>query len=474
MPPLRRRRAALALTALALLSAAAAVSVLMPAAMSGLPAGGGGVHEQELRALAQAEQHFRSARLSWKDGRTEAAFLETDLGFEALARIAPGAPTEQRRARDELRVQLSRLVVTMSAALAPPLRGKGEIPLEMNDHVRHELTRFQTVERQFFIRAYRRSGRYMDGILQGLASKHMPEELAWLPLIESGFQLRALSPAAALGLWQFIPVTATRFGLDRDPWIDERMEPEMATAAALAYLKQLHSLFGDWNTALAAYNCGEGAVGRVLSRQPNQALDSFWDVYPRLPRETARYVPRFLATLHIVKAPHEHGFHDLGQPDAPLETELVEVNKSIALNAIAEALDLPARELQDLNPHMKRGETPPRPSQLRVPTGHGLILQARLETLASTPVPAILAAAARQPPPRAVPGTKQPAARAVPERKPPAAAAKRRSYRVRKGDTLSKIARRQGISVQALQRENRMGSRTKLLPGQTLSVPRSG
>ena len=110
-----------------------------------------------------------------------------------------------------------------------------------------------------------------------------------------------LSPARALGLWQFIPSTGYKFGLKRDNYIDERMNPEKSTQAAIAYLKALHQIFGDWTTVLAAYNWGERRVLKAIRSQNINYLDNFWDLYERIPRETARYVPRFLATLYILK-----------------------------------------------------------------------------------------------------------------------------------------------------------------------------
>ena len=116
--------------------------------------------------------------------------------------------------------------------------------------------------------------------------------------MESGFKIQAYSRARALGLWQFIPSTGYKFGLSRDEWVDERMDVEKSTQAAIAYLKELHGMFGDWLTVLAAYNCGEGRVLRVISRQHINYFDRFWDLYNQLPRETARYVPR-LSLIHI-------------------------------------------------------------------------------------------------------------------------------------------------------------------------------
>ena len=167
-----------------------------------------------------------------------------------------------------------------------------EIPMVMNDHVKREIQSFQTVERDFFVESYKRSGRYRADMVKMLKEAGIPDEISWLPLIESGFKTRALSRARAFGLWQFIPSTGYKFGLKRNDWIDERLDPQKATAAAIAYMKELHAMFGDWATVLAAYNCGEGAVARVIRNQKADYLDNFWDFYERLPRETARYYPQ--------------------------------------------------------------------------------------------------------------------------------------------------------------------------------------
>ena len=115
-------------------------------------------------------------------------------------------------------------------------------------------------------------------------------------------------PARALGLWQFIPSTGYRYNLNRDKYIDERLDPDKATRGAIEYLRELHEMFGDWATVLAGYNCGENRLRTIQSQNINY-LDNFWDLYERLPRETARYVPRFLATLHIISSPEKYGLN---------------------------------------------------------------------------------------------------------------------------------------------------------------------
>ena len=144
-----------------------------------------------------------------------------------------------------------------------------------------------------------------------------PKSCRGFPLIESGYKVKALSKARALGLWQFIPSTGYKFGLKRDQYIDERIDPIKSTDAAIAYLKELHNIFGDWATVLAAYNCGENRVLRVIRSQNINYLDNFWDLYERLPRETARYVPRFLATLHIMNDLAQYGLDNVGSGTNP-------------------------------------------------------------------------------------------------------------------------------------------------------------
>ena len=124
-------------------------------------------------------------------------------------------------------------------------------------------------------------------------------------MVESWFKVRALSRASALGMWQFISSTGLRYGLKRDAWVDERLDPEKSTDAAIGYLTDLHALFGDWPKALAAYNCGESRVLR-LSRRSSEYVD-FWDLYGGLPRETRRYVPRLFAALQIIENPQKYG-----------------------------------------------------------------------------------------------------------------------------------------------------------------------
>nr|MBL0712973.1 LysM peptidoglycan-binding domain-containing protein [Desulfobacterales bacterium] len=260
-----------------------------------------------------------------------------------------------------------------------------------------------------------------------------------LPLIESGFNVRALSRARALGLWQFIPSTGYKFGLNRDQFIDERMDPEKATKAAIAYLKELHNIFGDWTTVLAAYNCGEGRVLRTIRTQNVNYLDNFWDLYERLPRETARYVPRFLATLHILSAPEKYGI-DLSIVDPPLTYETVMIAKQVSLKDAARAIGTTEFELRQINPELRYKISPPQGYELKVPEGKGETLLAQIDTLKATSLP-------------------------------------RPAYvyhRVRSGQTLSTIARRYHTSVGRIMRANNLRSSHYIVAGKRLKIPQKG
>jgi membrane-bound lytic murein transglycosylase D len=279
---------------------------------------------------------------------------------------------------------------------------------------------------------------------QQLRQAGLPEELAWLPLVESGFQVTALSKARALGPWQFIPSTGYKYGLNRDLFIDERMSVEKSTQAAIAYLTDLHGLFGDWLTALAAYNCGEGRVLKVISRQQINYLDHFWDLYQMLPYETARYVPRFLATLHIVKNPKKFGM-DLPEPYAkPIAFETVKTYKPMKLTDIAGQMSISSDTFVMLNPELRHQMTPDRPYDLKIPKGQG-------QQYASV-------------------------ADLIKESKPPAPPERERKtkvvkYKVKHGDTVASISKKFGVSSKSLLASNGMKSESQLTEGKILKIP---
>lgn len=228
------------------------------------------------------------------------------------------------------------------------------------------VSKYQTDLRNFYGRALERSGRYLPRIESILRKEGLPTELAYLPLIESGFRPHAVSPAKAVGLWQFIPDTGRRYGLRIDRFVDERRDPIKSTRAAARYLKDLYGMFGDWHLSLAAYNTGEGRISRLLS--VSDASD-FWELSERgyLFRETEDYVPGFLAALQIASHPEAYGF-DRPEPQ-PLEYDLVHIEHVMPLATIAGWTGRPLSLLQELNPALIRSIVPPGGYTVRVPEG---------------------------------------------------------------------------------------------------------
>ncbi len=283
--------------------------------------------------------------------------------------------------------------------------------------------------------ALQRGERYLPMIRAILAEEGLPEELAYLALVESAFHPHARSPADAVGLWQFIESTGRASGLRIDWWVDERLDPEAATRAAARHLKELFARFGDWDLSLAAYNAGAGGVGRALT---SRGVEGFWDLSDAggLRAETRRYVPKFYAAVRIAQDPEAHGVA-LPGPTGPLRYETVRVDSPIDLRTAARLAGTTQETLRELNPALKRGCTPPgeQAYPLRVPAGKASLLAERLDAI------------------------------------PPAERLTFRRYQVRPGDTLWEIARSQGAPAQAVVELNGIRDPRRLRPGQELVIP---
>jgi membrane-bound lytic murein transglycosylase D len=397
--------------------------------------------EDEQDMMDKALDLLEVAEDYWEKGDVENTLNVLDKAYAVI--LDTNGDPEVARQKDDLRLLISKRILAAYSARQTATNGKAsEIPLIMNSDVEKEIRSFQGVERDFFISSYQRSGMYRPIILRELRKAGIPEELSWLPLVESGFKILALSRARALGLWQFIPSTGYKFGLSRDEWIDERMDVEKSTEAAIAYLKELHSMFGDWLTVLAAYNCGEGRVLRVISRQHINYFDRFWDLYNQLPNETARYVPRFLATLQIIKDPGKYAM-DLGNPvEKPIDYEIVKVNKSMKLQDIAAKIELPEEILNLLNSELRYKITPDKEYSLKIPVDY----VAKFNLVASE----------------------------VPESEKPRFASGRMvfaKHRVKKGETIASIAKRYKVSPSTIASYNNISSKRVLVAGQKLRVP---
>ena len=231
---------------------------------------------------------------------------------------------------------------------------------------------------QQFINYYRGRGRttmevglYRSGMFMRMARRifreeGVPENVAWLGQVESAWKPSAVSSAAASGLWQFIPGTGSRFGLQRTAYVDERNSFEQATRASARYLKFLANRYGgNWELAMAAYNSGEGNVDRAIRRA---GVANFWVAFPYLPTETRNYVPNILATILIANNPNQYGFGHI-RPAPSLTYDQVRVPPSTSLALLAQASDTSVQYLRYLNPHLRSNVTPPVPYVVNVPAG---------------------------------------------------------------------------------------------------------
>lgn len=316
-----------------------------------------------------------------------------------------------------------------------------DIPIVRNEFVDRFVEMFEQRQSDRMALYLKRSGRYEGMIRAKLRERGMPEDLIYLSMVESGFNPNARSKASAVGLWQFMAATGRMYGLRIDAYVDERRDPERSTDAALVYLSDLHKQLGSWSLAAAAYNSGGNRVARIMREvtgaEKGEESD-FWRIRSRLPTETREYVPLIYAAAIIGKEPQRYGLNDVERL-MPLRVERVEVPGGTSLATVARAVGVETAEIEELNPQLIQSRTPPgKPYSVRIPFGRASNFAANF-----TSVPVVASA--------------------------PAASST--THRVASGESLSTIARRHGKTVAALQKENGMGRRTLIRPGQVLKIP---
>ena len=311
---------------------------------------------------------------------------------------------------------------------------KNNVPVVRNAEVEKFIRFFQTSHRKHFTRWLQRSTRYIPAMKQVFMEESLPTDLAYLALIESGFNPLAYSRARATGIWQFMQATGRRYGLKVNWWVDERRDPMKSARAAARYLKDLHDIFGSWYLAIAAYNAGEGKILRAIKKHKTE---NFWEMakYRYLRRETKDYIPKFIAGMIIAKDPEKYGFSNL-EFENPVEHEFVEISKPLELKVLARNLALSENEIKELNPELRRWCTPldAKSYTLRLPAGKKELLVASLDTIPSLSFSSL------------------------------------RSHRVQSGDSLWKISRAYGISIEDLKRVNNL-SGSSLRIGQSIMIP---
>lgn len=297
---------------------------------------------------------------------------------------------------------------------------------------------------------------YLHIVVTELKRRGMPTELALLPFVESAYVNTAFSHAGAAGMWQFIPSTGRMYGLKQNKGFDGRMDTLESTRAALDYLQKLHRQFdGDWFLALAAYNAGEGRVSRAIkyNRARGRKTD-YWSI--KLPRETREYVPRLLAYKEIIARPAAYGFRLNKTPNMPKLVE-IHVDKPVNLRKAAVHAGLEADTLTDLNPNFLKGVTTPRVSKrILLPRSQaGRLAHVIHQLPAERPVSISRTKVAK--------ASKKLTKRYSKER------SKVRTYRVKRGETIYKIAMRHGMTVSKLKRLNGLRS-SRIKAGARLKV----
>jgi membrane-bound lytic murein transglycosylase D len=324
-----------------------------------------------------------------------------------------------------------------------PLESEGEaetdgglpydVPIVLNASVESHLDYFNTKSRDRFQLWLNRSGRYVPLMTQIFRENGLPEDLVFVSLIESGFNPYAYSRSHAVGAWQFMKGTGRKYGLRIDRYIDERRDVVKSTHAAAAYLKDLYAMFNSWPLALASYNGGEGRVGRAMKRTN---AEDFWDLRAtrHLHPETRNYVPKFMAATIIAKNPGKYGFAP--EYDKPLVYDEVVITRPTDLRVLAKVASVTYGELKHLNPELRQGVTPLgyKDYRLKLPVGTKAVFEQNFSKLPEWSKTVWM------------------------------------RHTIRRGETLSSIARRFGTSTALLRDMNRL-SGSVIRAGATLLVP---
>lgn len=317
------------------------------------------------------------------------------------------------------------------------------IPIEINEKVEMWIKYFQTRGRPHMERYLARSTRYEALMKKVLRDNNLPEDLFYIALIESGFSSRATSHASAVGYWQFIRGTGKRYKLRIDSMIDERRDPALATQAAADYFSTLYSMLDSWYLSMAAYNVGEGRVLRAVKKYKTK---DFWELSRNkkaLPKETDNYVPKYIAAKLIAKNPDKYGFDGIDYM-TPIEFDHIKFSQPMNIRILAEKMGVNYEDFRDLNPKFK-GEIAPTDSagvlELRIPPGmQSVAMTASIDSVANIV--------------DFVPNEKE-----------------TQIYKVKRGDTLSTIARKYRTNIAYLRELNDLPRKKALKLGQRIIVP---
>ena len=348
---------------------------------------------------------------------TEEVTGTPDPGLKEGVAVAPLSP-------DDLRTELEQVKGAEMGAVF-------DFPIDLNDKVLAWVHLFTTSKRGFMERTLSRASQYLPMVRQIFAEEGVPQDLAYLAVIESGYINSASSYAKAVGMWQFMRSTGRIYGLGGNAWVEERRDPVKATRAAARYLRKLYEISGDWYLALVGYNAGPLTTERAIL---NLGSRNFWDMYRSrwLRNQTKNYIPEMCAAVLVGRFPERYGLHVEQMP--PYAYETVEVDRMTSLPVLARYADSDVDALKELNPELLRATTPPGHYTLRVPPG---LSGATARALARIPASQRLDF---------------------------------KAYRIRKGETLARLAARFNLSAEDLLDANAI-TKAQFRAGRVIKVP---
>ncbi len=346
----------------------------------------------------------------------------------------PAAPAEESGLKSEAEVLKLSATELRDESARVKAAGQGvtyDFPIDLNDKVLTWVSLFTTERKGYVERSLSRASAYMPMIRQVFAEEGVPQDLAYLGVVESGYINSAKSYAKAVGMWQFMRSTGRIFGLEGNRWVEERRDPVKATRAAARYLRRLYELTGDWYLALVGYNAGPLTAERAARQLETR---NFWDMYRSqyLRNQTKNYVPELCAAILVGRNPERYGLKV--DQETPFIFETVQVNGMTSLRVLARSAGVDEDTLKVLNPELLRGSTPPGSYTFRVPVGRGLETQRRLAQVA------------------------------------PGQRTDFDAYKIKRGDTLAKLAKRFHVEPEDLMDTNHL-ARGEFKPGRRIQIP---
>jgi membrane-bound lytic murein transglycosylase D len=320
-----------------------------------------------------------------------------------------------------------------------------EMSFELNDRIFSFIQYFTVRNRDYTKMVLARKEMFFPMFDATMVKNDMPLEIKYLSIIESGLDPQIRSRVGAIGLWQFMPATGRMYGMNSNRDVDDRMDPEKSTDAAAKYLKSLYRMFGDWEVAMAAYNCGPGNVRKAIRRSGGKK--TFWGIYNYLPKETRSYVPQVQAMLYILTHLDEHNFHP-ENPTYLVEYEKINFDRSLSLDKLAELTNLCVTDLKNLNPSIIETNLPASHSAmaLRIPKARASFIKQNLawltDSLNNQPTQLLASMVEVQ--------SVEELAKEIRQNG--------QTYKVRSGDVLGSIASRHAVSVTQLKSWNNLHS----------------